>query len=140
MKPAIVTVAACIVLMLPSTVLATRQVACPRVISELNKVSKSEDNAVLAMEKVAKRLQTNALWVENCMRIYGRAVPRRISIDQDLREEMLERLEERDVQPEDQDREDQQQPDPFREPEAESAGNKKRKPGEYIHRYQYLPK
>lgn len=129
----------CWTLLLPSAASALRQVACPRVISELNKVSKTEENRVLAMEKVAKRLDTSPLWVENCMRVYGRSVPRQVYIDQDLREEQLERLEEIDLQPEDTDREDQQQPDPVREPEAESAGNKKRKPNEYIRRYQYLP-
>lgn len=126
-------------LLAPGSVAYAAQVACPSVISELNRVSKTEDNRALAMEKVAKRLGTPPVWVENCMRAYGRSIPRQIRIDPELREELLERMEERDVQLEDQAPEDLREPDPFHEPEAESAGNKRRKPNEYIRRYQYLP-
>jgi hypothetical protein len=116
------------------------QVSCPSVIRELSRVSKREENRALAMEKVAKRLDTPAVWVVNCMRVYGRTVPRQIRIDPELREELLERMEERDLQSEDQAPEELRNPDPRGEPEPESAGNKKRKPNEYIRRYQYLPK
>lgn len=115
------------------------QVACWRVISELNKVRKAEDNDVLAMEKVAKRLRTRPIWVENCMRVYGRAVPRRIRIDQDLRDETLERMEEQDIQPEDQAPEELREPDPRLEYEAETAGTRKRPNNEHIRTYRYLP-
>jgi hypothetical protein len=139
MKRILLAAVAFLTLSSPAALYGAKQVACPKVISELNKVSRSEENRVLAMEKVAKRLDTSAVWVENCMRMYGRTVPRQIRIDQDQREELLERMEERDLAPEDVDPEDRQQPDPVREPEPESAGYKKRKPNEHIQRQQYLP-
>lgn len=112
---------------------AASQVACSIVISELNQVSKTEDKRILAMEKVAKRLETSPLWIENCMRIYGRSVPRRVNIDLELREQLLERMEETELGPEDLAPEDIAEPDPFSE-EAESAGTEKRKPNEHIRR------
>lgn len=122
-----------------SPAFAVSQVACPVVISELNRISKNEDKPILAMEKVAKKLDTSPLWIENCMRIYGRPVPRNVNIDQDQREQILERMEEVELGPEDSAPEDVGAPEPFREPEAESAGTKKHKPNEYIRRHQYLP-
>ncbi len=139
MKRLLIAAATFFTLSSPGVLYGGGQVACPKVISELNKVSKSEESRALAMEKVAKRLDTSPVWVENCMRVYGRTVPRKIRVDQELREELLERMEEQDLATEDVDPEDRQQPDPVREPEPESAGYKKRKPNEQIQRQQYLP-
>jgi hypothetical protein len=115
------------------------QVPCPVVISELNKIRRTEDTPTLAMEKVAKKLETSPLWIENCMRIYGRPVPRGVYIDPDLREQLLERMEETELGSEDAAPEERGVPDPFHEPEPESAGTKKRKANEYIQHREYLP-
>lgn len=118
---------------------ASSQVPCPTVVSEFNRIRKKEDKPILAIEKAAKKLNTSTLWVENCMRVYGRPVSRQVIIDQDHREQLLERLEEVEFGPEDLAPEDLAEPDPLREPEPESAGTKKRKPDEHIQRYRYLP-
>lgn len=135
----IVRLLAALVVMAPTTASATSQVPCATVMSELNRVRKSEEKLILAMEKVAKKLDTTPLWVENCMRVYGRSVPREVIIDQDRREQLLERLEEVELGPEDLAPEDLAAPDPISDPEPESAGTKKRKPDEYIQRHRYLP-
>jgi hypothetical protein len=106
------------------------QVACPTVISELNRTSRKEDKMILAMEKVAKKLGTSPIWVENCMRSYGRPIPQNVTIDQDFRERLLERMEEVDVAPEDLAPEELAEPDPFYE-EKDTSGVVKRKPNEY---------
>jgi hypothetical protein len=118
---------------------AASQVPCAKVLSELNKMRRSEDKLILAMEKVAKKLDTSPIWVENCMRIYGRTVPQRVTIDPEQREDVAEIMEESDPAPEDRAVEDLREPDEPVLPERDTAGSKKREEDEYINRYEYLP-
>ena len=120
-------------------VVAAGQVPCAKVVSELNKMKRSEDKLILAMEKVARKLDTSPIWVENCMRVYGRTVPSKVAIDLELREDLLEQLEEGELAPEDRAPEDLREPDEPGLPDPESSGTKKRKTDEYIKRYEYLP-
>lgn len=115
------------------------QVPCPTVLSELNKMRRVEDKLIVAMEKVAKKLDTSPIWVENCMRVYGRTVPQKVAIDPEQREDIAEFMEENDPAPEDRAPEDAQEPDEPGLPERENSGTKKRKDNEYIRRFEYLP-
>jgi hypothetical protein len=117
---------------------AFKQVACPLVISELNRISRTEDKMILAMEKTARKLGTSPIWIENCMRAYGRPIPQNVTIDQDFRERLLERMEEVDIAPEDMAPEERAEPDPIYE-ERETGGFLKRKPNEYIQKRPVIP-
>jgi hypothetical protein len=61
-----------------------------------------------------------------------------VTIDQDFRERLLERMEEVDIAPEDMAPEERAEPDPIYE-ERETGGFLKRKPNEYIQKRPVIP-
>jgi hypothetical protein len=84
-------------------------VSCPKVISVINSEIRRTRGESPDLSTVAKRLRTPVVWIEHCMRVYGRRPRRPGSEGAEARESRLERFE--DEEPEEVSREDLIDPD-----------------------------
>jgi hypothetical protein len=72
---------------------AAARVPCSRVISEVNRSISKGPLLVPDISEIAERLGTTKIWVERCMRIYGRRPERPHRESHETREAELERME-----------------------------------------------